>query len=245
MKFSYLFTAAIALVCIASCKKNEPVIEEPIAIAQKDPLELLSDSISYIIDGKLLIQKKSSGRSNSIMNDLANAKLDSVVKYQEYKSGDKDSVMFGRGFEFRDNNNNGIEVMFIKKYNRNQAQPKTNETSLFVPLNKLDLFALGKRRFALDFQRNNAQNGVVFELKGDYYGFQTNGHSSLVHHNLLPDRLQSQSNFEITKLQQLKSGKYLVEAKFNASVYWGDGTHIKKIEDGFLRIKINPEFIFF
>lgn len=243
MKFKNLLGLAMALVFLAACKKSNPIIIEP-PVDKPDPLELLKDSISYFIDGEQIVQKRSEGKSSSIINDLANAKLDSLVKQKEYKSGDKDSVMFGRGFYFTDENRNGIEITFLKKYNKNQAQPKTNQTSLFVPLDKLDLFSVGERKYALDFTRNNSQNGIALELSGAYYRFQTYGHSSLVHHKLLSQELQSQSKFEIIKLQKLKSGKYIVEAKFSASVYWGDGTNIKKIENGYLRLKINPENIF-
>jgi len=235
---------ALALLFFASCKKESQIIEPP-TVEKTDPLELLRDSISYIIDGKQMVQKKSKNRSNSLRNAVANVKLDSLVKQKEYTSGDKDSVMFGVGFLFEDEDRNGIEVSLIKKYNKNQAQQQTNQTILFVPKNKLDLFSMGERKFAMDFTRNNSQNGVVFELFGDNYGLQTYGYASLAYHALLKPELQSQSKFEVTNLQKLKSGKYLLEAKFNASVYWGDGTNIKKIENGYLRLIINPENTYF
>ncbi|GGI27833.1 hypothetical protein [Pedobacter mendelii] len=244
MKFKNLLGLGIAIMCLAACKKESPIIEPP-AIEKTDPLELLKDSISYIIDGKQMVQKKSKSRSNSLRNAVANVKLDSLVKQKEYTSGDKDSVMFGVGFLFEDEDRNGIEISLLKKYNKNQAQPQTNQTIFFVPKNKLDLFSVGERKFAMDFNRNNSQNGVVFELFGDNYGLQTNGYSSLAYHALLKPELQSQSKFEVTNLQKLKSGKYLLEAKFNASVYRGDGTNIKKIESGYLRLIINPENIYF
>ncbi len=245
MKKKHLLGVVIALIFFAACKKDNLIIEPPVVIEKPDPLELLKDSVSYIIDGKLRVQRKSENRSNSLKNALANVKLDSLVKQKEYTSGDKDSVMFGRGFLFEDEERNGIEISFLKKYNKNQAQQQTNQGILFIPRDKLDLLSVGERRFAMDFTRNNSQSGIVFELKGDYYGLQTNGYSSLVYHQLLKPELQSQSKFEITNLQKLKSGKYILEAKFNASVYRGDGTNIKKIENGFIRIKINPENIYF
>lgn len=245
MKTKKLLGLAIALMCLAACKKENPVIEptEPTPVEKPDPLELLRDSVSYVLDGKLMVQTETLGRG--LINAKTNVKLDSLVKQKEYISGDQDSVMFGRFFKFTDGNRNGITLSFVKKYNKNQAQPASNQTSLFMPLNKLDLFSVGERKFALDFSRNNSQNGVVFELSRDNYGLQTNGYSSLVYHALLKPELQKQSKFEITNLQKLKSGKYLLEAKFNASVYRGDGTNIKKIESGFMRVKINTESIYF
>ncbi|WP_316843258.1 hypothetical protein [Pedobacter psychrodurus] len=246
MKSKSLLGIAIALFFLAACKKDSPVIEPPTTPIEKpDPLELLKDSVSYIIDGKLRVQRKSENRSNSLRNAVANVKLDSLVKQKEYTSGDKDSVMFGRGFLFEDEERNGIEISFLKKYNKNQAQQQANQGIFFIPRDKLDLLSVGERKFAMDFTRNNSQSGIVFELQGDYYGFQTHGYSSLVYHQLLKPELQNGSKFEITNLQKLKSGKYILEAKFNASVYWGDGTHIKKIENGYIRIKINPDNLYF
>ncbi|RZL38743.1 MAG: hypothetical protein EOP00_28330 [Pedobacter sp.] len=135
--------------------------------------------------------------------------------------------------------------MFIKKYNKNQAQPATNQTSFFIPSDKLDLFSIGERKFAMDFTRNNSQNGITIELTGKHYGFRTYGYNSLAYHNLLSPELQRESKFEITNVDKLKSGKYIIEAKFNASVYHGDGSNIRKMENGYLRVTINPANIYF
>lgn len=247
MKTKNLLGLAMALMCLAACKKENPIIEptKPPSVEQPDPFELLRDSVSYMLDGKQMVLKKSKSRSNSLRNALANVKLDSLVKQKEYTSSDKDSVMFGVGFLFEDEERNGIEISLLKKYNKNQAQSQTNQAILFVPKNKLDLFSVGERKFAMDFSRNNSQDGVVFELFGDNYGLQTNGYSSLAFHAPLKPELQNQSKFEVTNLQKLKSGKYLLEAKFNASVYRGDGSNIKKIERGYLRLIINPENLYY
>lgn len=246
MKFKNLLGLGIALMCLAACKKETPIIEtptEPTSLQKPDPLESLKDSMSYSIEGKQIIQTEVMSRG--LINAESNVKLDSLVKQKEYTSGDKDSVMFGRFFRFRGAKESGIRISFLKKYNKNQAQPANTQTALFMPLNKLDILSIGERKFALDFSRNNSQNGITLELDGEYYGLQTNGYSSLVYHSLLKPELQSGSKFEITNLQKLKSGKYLLEAKFNASVYNGNGNNIKKIENGYIRIKINPESIYF
>ena len=55
MKTKKLIGLAIALLCLAACKKENPIIEPPV-IEKTDPLELLKDSVSYIIDGKQMVQ---------------------------------------------------------------------------------------------------------------------------------------------------------------------------------------------
>ncbi|WP_443936644.1 hypothetical protein [Pedobacter sp. MW01-1-1] len=245
MKFKNLTLLSVAVICLYACKKENPIVEKQVVLEQKDPLEELSDSLSFILEGKQLVFKKSDSKSNAIGNAVSNVKLDSLVKQKEYTSGDKDSVMFYLSFPLFDERGNSVHISFLKKYNLNQAQPKTTQTSLFVPLDKLDLFSVGERKFAMDFTRNNSQNGVTINLKGEYRNLQTYGFPSLVYHQLLKPELQSQSKFEVTNFQKLNSGKYLLEAKFNASVYFGDGSNIKKIESGYLRVKVNPNNLYF
>ncbi|MGM9479234.1 hypothetical protein ACS5PU_22625 [Pedobacter sp. GSP4] len=244
MNTKRLLGLAIALFFFAACKKNDPVTEPPIKppVEKPDPLELLKDSASYTLDGQKIILTTTITRG--VLNGQANKKLDSVVKNVEYISDDKNTVMFGRFYTLSNDNRNGITITFLKKYNKSLTSP-TPSAILFEPIDKLDLFSTGERKFAMDFTRNNSQNGIALELIGSDYGLQTYGYSSLVYHPLLDPELQKQSKFEITSLQKLKSGKYLVEAKFNASVYRGDGTHIKKIENGYLRLRINTESIYF
>ncbi|WP_293305241.1 hypothetical protein [Pedobacter sp. UBA5917] len=244
MKSKILFGAAIALLFLAACKKNDPVTELPIIppVEKPDPLELLKDSVSYTLDGQKIILTTTTSRG--VLNGKANKKLDSVVKNVEYISDDQNTVMFGRFYALRNDNRNGITITFLKKYNKSLTKPNPSAI-LFEPVDKLDLFSIGERKFAMDFTRNNSQNGIALELSGGDYGLQTYGYSSLVYHPLLNPELQNQSKFEIISLQKLKSGKYLLEAKFNASVYHGDGTNIKKIDNGYLRLRIDTDNPYF
>ncbi|QIL39017.1 hypothetical protein G7074_06795 [Pedobacter sp. HDW13] len=235
MNYKKLSVIAIILFFFVACKKESPIKE---SIDEKNnSLELLGDSISYIIEGQKIILNDKAVRS--MLNAKANRKLDSVVNYVEYSSGDQDAVMFGRTFKFS-GGKNGITIMFLKRYTKNETN-----NAFFVPLNKLDLFSIGEHRYAIDFSKTNTQNGIAIELSGNYYGFQTFSYSSLLYFAPLKAELQSQSKFEITNFQMLKSGKYLLEAKFNASVYHGDGSNIKKIENGYLRLRLDTESLYF
>ncbi|SDG23376.1 hypothetical protein SAMN05421827_104216 [Pedobacter terrae] len=244
MKSKSLLGLAIALFFFAACKKNDPITEPLIKprVEKPDPLELLKDSASYTIDGQKIILTETTSRG--VLNGKANKKLDSVVKNVEYISDDQNTVLFGRFYSLRNDNRNNITITFLKKYNKSLTKPNPSAI-LFEPVDKLDLFSIGERKFAMDFTRNNSQNGIALELGGNDYRLQTYGYSSLVYHPLLNPELQSQSKFEILSLQKLKSGKYLIEAKFNASVYHGDGTNIKKIENGYLRLRIDTDNPYF
>ena len=242
MKSKSFLGLAVALFFFAACKKNDPVTEPPIEKPVQDPLELLNDSASFTIDDQKIVLTTIASRG--ISNGKANKKLDSVVKNVEYISEDKNLFMFGRFFKLSNENRNAITVTFLKKYNKYEIE-KNQNTTLLVPNNKLDLLSTGERKFALDFTRDNAQDGIAIELEGSYSGLQTFGYSSLAYHSALNPELQKDSKFEIISLQKLKSGRYLLEAKFNASVYHGDGSNIKKIENGYLRLKLNTEFLYF
>ncbi|MET0572884.1 MAG: hypothetical protein ABWZ79_15780 [Pedobacter agri] len=76
MKTKKLLGLAIALMCLAACKKENPVIEptEPPPVEKPDPLELLRDSVSYVLDGKLMVQTETLGRG--LINAKTNVKLD-------------------------------------------------------------------------------------------------------------------------------------------------------------------------
>ncbi len=245
MKSKCLLGAIILLMCFTACRKENPIIDplEPPSIEKPDHLELLKDSVSYTLDGKQIVQSKII--SKGLINGESNRKLDSLIERKEYISKDKDSVMFGRFFRFSGADRNEITISFVKKYHKNQAQPANNFTTLFMPINAFDLFSVGERKFALDFSRNNAQNGIVQQLYVNRQELQTNGYPSLAYHALLQPELQSESKFELINLHKLKSGRYIIEAKFNASVYRGDGTNIQKIQNGYLRIKLTPESIYF
>jgi hypothetical protein len=224
MKNKHLLGIAIALLFFAACKKDNPITEPPV-IEKEDPLEYAKDSISYSIDG---ISHKFSESSSfySAVNSQPYSKVDSIVNNAYYISGIKDSVLYSRKYGFY-NDRQYVDVIFIKTYNRASML----QSVILRPKDMMDLFTVGSRNYALDYERDNIQNGVGINISGGFKTYDSNSFRT----PLLSADTQKNSKFEITSLKKLKSGTYILEAKFNAMVY--DEKNVsKKLENGYLRL---------
>ncbi|MBB6237182.1 hypothetical protein HDC90_001800 [Pedobacter sp. AK013] len=226
MKSKSLLGLAIALFFFAACKKDNPIIEPPIVIEKEDPLEYAHDSISYSIDG---ITHKLSKYSSfySAENRQPYSKVDSIVKTAYYISGIKDSVLYTRKYGIYGNGQN-VDVIFIKTYKKALML----QSLILRPKDIMDLFTVGTRNYALDYGRDNIQNGIAISISD---GFKTYGSDSFRTPPQLSSDAQKNSKFEITGLKKLKSGTYIIEAKFNAMVY-NEKNESKKLENGYLRL---------
>jgi len=217
---------AFALFFFAACKKDNPTIEPPLVIEKEDPLEYAKDSISYSIDGiTYKVSKFSSFYSAG--NRQPYSKVDSIVKNAYYISGLKDSVSYSRKYGIY-NEGESVDVIFIKTYNKASML----QSLVLRPKDMMDLFAVGTRNYALDYGRDNIQNGVALSISN---GFKTYGSESFRTPPQLGPDAQKNSKFEITSLKKLKSGTYILEAKFNAMVY-NEKNESKKLENGYLRL---------
>lgn len=202
----------------------------------------LSDSCSYQLDGKLVIHDKKVGfigRGNAQVN------LDSTTD-----KGHPDSVLFWTGFKVESETNESLTLRFVKKYGKNQL----TKSEIFIarPEEELKLYTQGRHSFAVDFERFNTQNGVTIDIvnKSDKFRYLK---------SYLPESrrwlttigydCQNNSNFEITNLHKLPNGKYLLEAKFDANVFYyeekiaPDNNVIvegkqKRIEKGYIRLHL-------
>ena len=224
MKNKHLLGIAIALLFFAACKKDNPITEPP-AIEKEDPLEYAKDSISYSIDGityKLSDFSSFSGASNR----QPYSKVDSIVNNGYYISGIKDSVLYSRIYGIYTDGQK-VDVIFIKTY----SKASMVQSVILRPKDVMDLFTVGTRNYALDYGRDNIQNGVAISLYG---GFNTFSSQSFRTPLLSPDA-QKNSKFEIISLKKLKSGTSILEAKFNATVY-NEKNVSKKLENGYLRL---------
>ena len=226
MKLKHLLGIAIALLFFAACKKDNRIIEPPVVIEKEDPLEYAHDSISYSIDG---ITYKLSEYSSfySAENRQPYSKVDSIVKNAYYISGIKDSVLYTRKYGIYTNGQK-VDVIFIKTYKKASML----QSLILRPKDIMDLFTVGTRNYAIDYERDNIQNGIAISIPG---GFKTYGSDSFRTPPQLSADAQKNSKFEITSLKKLKSGTYILEAKFNARVY-NEKNESKNLENGYLRL---------
>ncbi|SFA48789.1 hypothetical protein SAMN04488511_107220 [Pedobacter suwonensis] len=225
MKSNSFLGLAVALFFFAACKKDNPVIEPPAIIEKEDALEYARDSISYNIDGLTYNFSESSSFSRA-GNRQPHSKVDSIVNNAYYISGIKDSVLYSRNYGMY-NNGKKVDVTFIKTYKKASML----QSVILRPTDVMDLFTVGTRNYVLDYGRDNIQNGIAISISG---GFTTFGSDSFSMPPLSSDA-QKNSKFEITSLKKLKSGTYILEAKFNATVYNYQNVS-KKLENGYLRL---------
>jgi len=226
MKTKILLGLATALFIFTACKKENSLIEQPVAIEKEDPLEYAKDSISYSIDGITYnLSKFSSFYKVGIGQPYS--KVDSIVNYAYYISGIKDSVLYSRNYGIYDNQHK-VDVTFIKTYNTASLVQGTFLRQKDV----IDLFTVGSRNYAIDYGRDNIQNGIALSISD---GFKTYGSESFRTPPQLSSDAQKYSEFEITSLRKLKSGTYIVEAKFNAIVF-NEKNESKKLRNGYLRL---------
>ncbi|MDN3587939.1 hypothetical protein QWY86_14755 [Pedobacter aquatilis] len=233
MKIKNLLRLSMALLVLAACKKESP-IEPP--VEKPDLLTLLGDSASYTIDGKLI--KVNKVNSFGGFNLQPNSKVDSIVKYAQYISGDKDSIMYGQRYDIHDvDYNNQISVVFAKKFNKNNMN-SNNSLWSNTPKNYLEMFYTGNYQYAVDLYKENTQNGIAIFVRKERQSFKTSGPDYFGRATTITKDAQKDSKFEVIKLNKLKNGGYMLEAKFTATIF-DDQEKPKKIENGYLRLKLN------
>ncbi|TDG37856.1 hypothetical protein EZJ43_01835 [Pedobacter changchengzhani] len=227
MKITNLLAISLVLLCFSSCKNKLEL--KP--IEKTDPLEFVKDSVSFMFDGKTYSDARFfSGYKGS--NLLANIKVDSIVKTIYYYSSAKDSVMYTHTYGF-DVEGPRIDITFLKKFNFNEMVKVTN----WLPKDFNGFYKLGKRHYALDFGRDNSENGVAISINNGII-YKTFGSESFQKPPLLEQNSQVLSNFEIITFKKLGNDDYILEAKFNAKVF-DENKNSKDIQNGFLRLRLN------
>lgn len=236
MKISPFWCGVFALCLFAACKKdNSTVVPE---VSKPDLLTLLKDSCSFEIDGNLYSfnSREKWGWSNGQVNN----RLDSTVKGVEYYSGDKDSVMvgvmYGLSGYYNSNKYGNIEITFVRKYRKDETDK--NWANASIPKSKENLFQIGDYKFSSDYQRENTQNGIAISM-GIGGTFSTSSDYSMRHPTTITSASHLNSKFEVIRSLQLTNGDYLIEAKFNTTVFDGDEKVKKDVKNGYLRLIIH------
>lgn len=229
MKFKNLLGLSLALLSLAACKKDNPKVESPI---EKPPgRELIRDSASYTLDGKLYTVAKYWSGSN-VSNRQSNAKVDSIVNHAYYISGDKDSLMYSKTYTLYDDVQT-FAFTFIQKYNKNVM----TKGFLYEPADIRSFYAVGTRNYAVDYGRKNSQNGVGIAVRNEQGYFKTYGSEDFHLPPTLSDDVHKDSKFEIISIKKSKTGLYILEAKFNAALFDSENRSIK-LNNGYLRINL-------
>ena len=231
MKISLFWCGVFALCLFAACKKDNTTLSSE--VSQPDPLLSLKDSCSFQVEGEsyFFTNPHVIGMRNAEAN---RNKLDSVVKGVKYYSGDKDSVAFSRYYGFFNRDSGfGFKIHFIKKYNKKEMG--LNAFNILMPENKLDLFQPGNYGYAVDYEKEDATNGIAVEFSegGIFYSYSR---VAAGRPTVITSESQQYSKFEIIRLVKLTNGTYLLEAKFNVIVFDYTEKVKKNIENGYLRL---------
>lgn len=223
-----LFVLSAAI--LVSCEKHElETVQKP--VDPQERLASLKDSASYTIDGK----RYTCDFSDSFGKGNAGANRDSITD-----RWDADTVMYSSEESFskqadgNSSDDGAIKVMLIKKYARNQLAPSPSIPALLQPKNFLEHYKPGQYRYAMDYQQDNRQNGVILsvrQVKGNAIEMLTSQTITSAPNS------QDSSTFEITRLDAIGDGSYLLEAKFTTNVFSANQTQVR-VENGYLRFRV-------
>lgn len=219
------FSLLLALLVLASCKKENPLSQ---TAAQPYPS---NDSASYIIDGKRYVCDEHAGR---IWENLG------VHMNMATGAHDPDSVLYGYALELKKNwdsdptDDGRLLVHFLRKMGKNEFTQVTGGGFYFMNAEQQNqLLARGRRPFAIDFRRGNNQDGVVLEINGLISFINAPQQSPTT---LGPD-CQNGSRFEVVNVVPLSDGSRVIEAKFNCNLF-DAGEQVHSLTDGFLRLHV-------
>ncbi|WP_421941378.1 hypothetical protein [Pedobacter sp.] len=238
MKSRKLLWFAAGLALFAACSKEDQPIDPVPPIEKPDPVELLKDSCSYTLNGKQI--SFNSVDYGSAFFVEPNSKVDSVTKYAKYISGDKDSVMYGQKFQLWDlQRQHYISISFVKKYHNNEMRAY----ALMGPKNLHTLFYSGAYPYAVDLFKENTQNGIAIAIRHEGAGFKSSGQDGFwIEPTTITKDAQKKSEFALISQKKLKSGLYLMEAKFKLLVF-DQHEQPHQIENGYFRFRMNLDRI--
>jgi hypothetical protein len=128
-----------------------------------------------------------------------------------------------------------LEIFFNKKFKISEL---SGNLRTLVPNDQFEIFKIGKKSFAIDYEKENRREGVIFNLSLPNLSLSslTPGFS-IVLQSFRTD-IQDDSLFEITKMEHVEGDRYLVEAKFKLNVFDKD-ERLFRIENGYMRKNVN------
>lgn len=230
-----LITYCFALILfLAACKKD--VKTAPITVTKPTSEAVFPpDSVSYTIDGKNHVLNNAGGVTTG--NTDANRKVDSVIDGTHfYISGNKDSVFFYRTFDFTNAGGSpNFNIAFFKKF----AAKDMLSAGILYPADQTSIFEPGNYQYGTDYTRENATNGVALTVNG--IG-QTYSNLTLGFPTTITAASESGAHFQVLSFKKLSddtfTAQYLIEAKFDASLFADDGITKQQLTNGYIRMVV-------
>lgn len=226
-----------------SCKKDT------IELANKETadLEIEKDSISFKLNGREYnsnyVTGKTQGSKHINIKPYGKKRPNQEAAYEGgniWFYGITDSLMIEQTVSLG-SEGHYFTVGFLKKYNLLEL----NETPSYFPRKGFS-YNLGKQNFATDFGRENTKDGVYLKISTGnlkaltshvprIWNVKVINHDNIQWGNNMPDNnIQADSKFVIVKLEKLREGNYLLEARFELNVYSED-SKMYRVTDGFIR----------
>lgn len=239
-RYFKLLPFAIILI-VSACQKTEQLEESKI----EENLYSKSDSVSFYINGKHYSTEVNSDIEEfGFRNGGANLRLSDTKGKWTYTAAGKDRYWVGEPnlIQYSTNYKNyfeegSIEFHYVKNFKEIELEEDGN--SLAPSKNKI-FYKVGKYDYAVDFKRRNWDEGIAIELFLNNIG-ERSSFSKL--HNRYETKLnatsQSDSKFEITKVEEIKGTKLvMIEGKFEANLFDDEEQNMVRITDGYFRSKV-------
>lgn len=242
MKRYTILLPFIALLFAASCKETEPIITDMVELEEARPV-YLPDSVSFKVDGKTYTtDNKGAISSLGFGNSGINYRLsDTLAEWystagNRYWIGAADSVQYTSMYKKQLDGGN-IGFTYIKNYRKSD----TMKDWMYLPKKDIGFYHLGKYNYALDFQRNNQQEGVAIEVRIDNVIFSGTSYTTktLNQESTFSKIAQDDANFEILKIVDLKGTDFVrIEGKFEVNIFDSSEKKVLRITDGYFRSNV-------
>lgn len=237
------FYLLLLLFCTALSSCNKELLENP--TTEIPDLEKATDRVSFHLDGQTYTFTNRYGSSitykpvniKAYAAPIANGKL-AYHSSDRYWYGASDLTALLVRYDFSSGQAAGdFRITFSKIFKDSQMDSGSPLLSLEPPH---AVIKLGPYRFSVDHEQANTQDGVFIELSNkEIPGRLISGipGSPVSSAPSLDSLIQHKSSFELTKLEALEDGRYLIEAQFSLQLFDAVGK-AHQLTGGFLSMKI-------